>query len=83
MKLKELHAAMQVESLCLPYFDEQVLHILDEGVSHGFHNCYLHLQGIQPFSRPKVALEQYPTGAEIASRMLFTVGIANSPLACM
>ncbi|CAL5228516.1 g11668 [Coccomyxa viridis] len=31
------------------------------------------MQGIQPFSRPKVALEQYPTGAEIASRMLFTV----------
>jgi len=33
----------------------------------------MHSQDIQPFSRPKVDLEQYPTGAEIASRMLFTV----------
>ena len=33
-------------------------------------------QDIQPFVRPKVDLEQYPTGAEIASRILFTV---NSP----
>lgn len=30
-------------------------------------------QDIQPFVSPKVDLEQYPTGAEIASRMLFTV----------
>ena len=38
------------------------------------HKHHAPLQGIQPFSRPKVELEQYPTGAEIASRMLFTVG---------
>ncbi|KAK9807715.1 hypothetical protein WJX72_007040 [[Myrmecia] bisecta] len=31
------------------------------------------LQGIEPFQSPKVALEQYPTGAEIASRMLYTI----------
>ena len=30
-------------------------------------------QDIQPFVNPKVDLEQYPTGAEIASRLLFTV----------
>lgn len=32
-----------------------------------------YLQGIDTFSAPKVELEQYPTGPEIASRMLFTV----------
>ena len=31
------------------------------------------MQDIQPFASPKVNLEQYPTGADIASRMLFTV----------
>ncbi|CAK0738221.1 hypothetical protein CVIRNUC_001011 [Coccomyxa viridis] len=31
------------------------------------------MQGIQPFASPNVNLEQYPTGADIASRMLFTV----------
>lgn len=30
-------------------------------------------QDIQPFVSPKVDLEQYPTGSEIASRLLFTV----------
>jgi predicted RNA methylase len=31
------------------------------------------VQDIQGFNTPIVDLEQYPTGAEIASRMLFTV----------
>lgn len=31
------------------------------------------VQDIEPFGEPKVELEQYPTGPEIASRMLFTV----------
>jgi predicted RNA methylase len=30
-------------------------------------------QDIEPFAQPKVQLEQYPTGADIASRMLYTV----------
>lgn len=30
-------------------------------------------QDIQPFSQPKVELEQYPTGPHLASRLLFTV----------
>jgi hypothetical protein len=31
------------------------------------------MQDIEPFTQPKVQLEQYPTGADIASRMLYTV----------
>ncbi|KAK9902139.1 hypothetical protein WJX75_005634 [Coccomyxa subellipsoidea] len=31
------------------------------------------MQDIEPFDEPKVELEQYPTGPEIASRMLFTI----------
>ena len=34
------------------------------------------LQDIQMFQQPKVELEQYATGPEIASRLLFTVGCA-------
>ena len=30
-------------------------------------------QDIRPFEEPDVNLEQYPTGAELASRLLFTV----------
>eukprot|EP00775_Hariotina_reticulata_P004995 gene4993-5237_t len=30
------------------------------------------MQDIEPFARPKVQLEQYPTGPDIASRMLYT-----------
>ena len=30
-------------------------------------------QDIRPFESPDVNLEQYPTGAELASRLLFTV----------
>jgi hypothetical protein len=33
------------------------------------------LQDIEPFAQPKVQLEQYPTGADIASRMLYTVSV--------
>lgn len=36
-----------------------------------------YVQEIQGFARPKVDLEQYPTGAEIASRMLFTVCVLD------
>ncbi|KAK9839252.1 hypothetical protein WJX81_004343 [Elliptochloris bilobata] len=32
------------------------------------------LQDVSPFERPKVELEQYPTRAHIAARMLYTVG---------
>ena len=35
------------------------------------------MQDIEGFSSPDVDLEQYPTSAEIASRMLFTVGLAS------
>ncbi|WIA20895.1 hypothetical protein OEZ85_005240 [Tetradesmus obliquus] len=31
------------------------------------------MQDIEPFAQPKVQLEQYPTGADIASRMLYTI----------
>jgi predicted RNA methylase len=31
------------------------------------------VQDIDHFEAPRIDLEQYPTGAEIASRMLFTV----------
>lgn len=37
----------------------------------------LSFQDIEPFTKPKVQLEQYPTGADIASRMLYTVGQAQ------
>lgn len=30
-------------------------------------------QGIAPFADPKIELEQFPTGAHLASRLLFTV----------
>jgi hypothetical protein len=43
-------------------------------------------QDMQPFSNPKVELEQYPTGPHIASRMLYTVsccpGGSNVGIAC-
>lgn len=32
-------------------------------------------QDVRVFEEPKVELEQYPTGAHIASRMLYTVRI--------
>jgi predicted RNA methylase len=35
-------------------------------------------QDMEPFESPKVQLEQYPTGADIASRMLYTVSWAPS-----
>jgi len=31
------------------------------------------MQDFEPFSSPKIELEQYPTGAHLASRLLFTV----------
>lgn len=34
---------------------------------------YILPQDIAPFEQPKVELEQYPTGAHLASRMLYTI----------
>ncbi|KAJ0449523.1 hypothetical protein HanHA89_Chr17g0729411 [Helianthus annuus] len=35
------------------------------------------LGNLQQFRNPKIELEQYPTGAHIASRMLYTVPISS------
>ncbi|KAJ0818212.1 hypothetical protein HanPI659440_Chr00c03g0710171 [Helianthus annuus] len=35
------------------------------------------LGNLQQFQNPKIELEQYPTGAHIASRMLYTVPISS------
>ena len=37
-------------------------------------------QDIEPFAKPKVALEQYPTGAHLAARLLFTVRRRRFPV---
>ncbi|CAG9465345.1 unnamed protein product [Pedinophyceae sp. YPF-701] len=34
------------------------------------------LQDVQPFAHPKIELEQYPTGADIAARMLYAIDTA-------
>lgn len=93
MKLKELHALMQVDvyhnyhtmfklfarhGRTLPCLDgisavDTVLPLL------------LQPQDIEPFTQPKVQLEQYPTGADIASRMLYTVSLSAAawgPVPC-
>ena len=31
-----------------------------------------HVSQVQPFDRPRIELEQYPTGAHLASRVLYT-----------
>eukprot|EP00955_Chlamydomonas_euryale_P076324 362608-Chlamydomonas_euryale.AAC.2 len=36
--------------------------------------AYTHMRGVAPFKKAKVELEQYPTGAHLASQMLFMVG---------
>lgn len=43
------------------------------------------MQDMAPFDpdRLKVQLEQYPTGADLASRMLFTVRCCSALLACL
>lgn len=79
MKLKELHALMQVGySLELQQTCERCAtwiggHVLRSVRIHQALLLSLLPQDIEPFSRPKVQLEQYPTGADIASRMLYTV----------
>ena len=41
------------------------------------------LQDIAPFRKPKVDLEQYPTGPDLASRLLFTVRCHAGPCAAV
>ena len=31
------------------------------------------LQQVQPFEKPKILLEQYPTSAEVASQMIYAI----------
>lgn len=33
------------------------------------------VQDIEPFHKPKIELEQYPTGPHLAARMLYTVRV--------
>lgn len=35
------------------------------------------MQDVEPFSNPKIELEQYPTGPHLAARLLFTVIFTN------
>jgi len=37
-----------------------------------------YLGSLDQFPKPKIELEQYPTGPHIASRMLFTVRLSSS-----
>ena len=39
------------------------------------------LQDIAPFQTPKIELEQYPTGAHLASRLLYTASPPRAPAA--
>ena len=73
MKLKELEMLMQVGAGARPHMHMQLaarpswrLTLLAA--------CPLpHAQDVAPFEKPKVELEQYPTGPHLASRLLFAV----------
>ncbi len=67
MKLKELHSLMQV---CWDHTECLAL------VSVVVNPAAFWLQDIQIFQQPKIELEQYATGPDIASRLLFTVSYA-------
>jgi hypothetical protein len=66
MKLKELHSLMQASSHEWNGWPTPPLVAVSI-------DRMLRSQDIQPFAKPKVELEQYPTGCHLASRMLFTV----------
>jgi hypothetical protein len=69
MKLKELESLMQVRLFCGIDF---MRYAVDHPSSTPSALLRL-LQGVAPFATPKVELEQYPTGAHLASRLLYTV----------